>query len=321
MKTHHIILLLLLSACSPENNQNFPKNHTQNHQDITNQACPIASPDELLAQHHCLTQNAESGNPIDQYNLSIYYLNYHTDTKKGIYWLTQSAKQNYPAAQYNLAVEYWKQQNLEQALYWAEKAKQNHFSAADDILGLIYISKKEYTLAKTHLEQAAQSGNSNAMYNLGLLYQNGTGVAKDLETAISWYKQAADKGSIAAYVNLGVIYANEGKQYHPKKAKDYLDVAVSHGDKLGEFALANLILRNKIEGTFAEVESLLHSSANKNCYPAAKILEHIYSNKVSYPKFNIPVDMEKSHYFSQLAQKIDHQTNDKTCNLNQEMTF
>lgn len=203
MKKYYLLLFFLLS-CSTDSEVIFQEKNK-----IVYEACEIGSVDELLNQYDCLIKGAELGNKIDQYNLSIYYLNYHIDGNKGIFWLTKSAEQDYAAAQYNLAVEFWKSKNLEQALYWAEKAKNNHFLAAYDILGLIYISKKEYFLAKMYLEKSAQLGNSNSMYNLGLLYENGTGVTKDLNIAISWYEQAANSGSIIAYVNLGVIYASE----------------------------------------------------------------------------------------------------------------
>ncbi len=316
MKKYYLLFFLLF-ACSTERGQAV----AQNHDDVVNQACSIGSVEEFLAQYQCLQKGAEAGNQIDQYNLSVYYLNYNPDKQKSMFWLTQSAEQGYATAQYNLAVELWKSQNLEQALYWAEKAKQNQFPMADDILGLIYIGKKEYGLARTYLEQSAQLGNGNSMYNLGLLYQNGTGVKQDLETALSWYQKAADNGSVAAYVNLGVLYGKEGKFYSPEKSREYLELAILNHDKLGGFALGNLILRGKIMGDLVEVETLLSQSAHQNCYPAAKLLEQLYAQKVSYPKFSFPINQEKSVYFANLSQKIVDTTGDKRCNMNQEITF
>lgn len=314
MKKYYLLLLFSLFACSSESGQAV----AQNPDDVVNQACSIGSVQEFLAQYQCLQKGAEAGNQIDQYNLSIYYLNYNPDKPKGMFWLTQSAEQGYATAQYNLAVELWKSQNLEQALYWAEKAKQNQFPMADDILGLIYIGKKEYGLAKTYFEQSAQLGNGNSMYNLGLLYQNGTGVKQDLETALAWYQKAADNGSIDAYVNLGVLYGTEGKFYSPEKSMKYLELAISNHHQLSGFALANLILRGKVAGDLAEVETLLSQSAHQNCYPAAKLLAHLYAQKISYPQFSFPINQEKSDYFSNLAQKIVDTTGDKRCNMNTE---
>jgi len=50
--------------------------------------------------------------------------------------------------------------------------------------------------------RAAQHGNTDAKANLGWLYENGWGVERDYDQALSWFRKAADDGS-----------ANAGKQH------------------------------------------------------------------------------------------------------------
>jgi TPR repeat protein len=43
---------------------------------------------------------------------------------------------------------------------------------------------------------------------LGAMYGDGTGVPKDEQQAVFWYRKAADQGDAVAQYNLGVMYAN-----------------------------------------------------------------------------------------------------------------
>ena len=43
-------------------------------------------------------------------------------------------------------------------------------------------------------QKAAEHGNAKASYNLGCLYENGEGVAENLNQAIYWYQKASEQG-------------------------------------------------------------------------------------------------------------------------------
>ena len=45
-------------------------------------------------------------------------------------------------------------------------------------------------------------------FNLGWMYANGSGLLKDDDEAVKWYRKAAEQGSAAAQSNLGLMYAN-----------------------------------------------------------------------------------------------------------------
>ncbi|PIE00676.1 MAG: hypothetical protein CSA81_13570 [Acidobacteria bacterium] len=57
-------------------------------------------------------------------------------------------------------------------------------------------------------EKAAQAGSPEAKCNLGILYENGDGVAQDLDKAREYYDEAARGGAEAAYYNMARLFDN-----------------------------------------------------------------------------------------------------------------
>ena len=82
------------------------------------------------------------------------------------------------------------------------------FSVADYAKGLEAVSKGNFKAAFGEWEPLARKGDSRAQYYLGWLYQNGKGVQKNYDTAVSWYDKAARNGNEQAQYALGWIYAN-----------------------------------------------------------------------------------------------------------------
>ena len=62
--------------------------------------------------------------------------------------------------------------------------------------------------AVKHFRNAAQTGYVPAEATLGLHYQQGLGVAADIDTAIAWYRKAAAHGHEGARQNLKQIEAS-----------------------------------------------------------------------------------------------------------------
>ena len=89
--------------------------------------------------------------------------------------------------------------------------------------------------AASLFQQAADLGHSGAQYYLGMLYEKGTGVPKDLATALKWYRQSATNGYAEASVALGDFY-NNGLDV----PQDYVEafvwygVATAEGHRLAE---------------------------------------------------------------------------------------
>ena len=58
------------------------------------------------------------------------------------------------------------------------------------------------------LRSRAEQGDLKAQFSLGLAYFRGTGVTKDWDQALKWFRPAAEKGNATAQFCVGVIYFN-----------------------------------------------------------------------------------------------------------------
>jgi len=56
--------------------------------------------------------------------------------------------------------------------------------------------------------KAADQGHPNAQFKTGLCYESGIGVPRDFVQAVSWYRKAAAQGDADAQNNLGKCYAD-----------------------------------------------------------------------------------------------------------------
>jgi hypothetical protein len=54
--------------------------------------------------------------------------------------------------------------------------------------------------------QSALQGNSDGQYKLGLMYEEGRGVAQNIQQAMFWYRKAAEQGHAEAQWQLGRIF-------------------------------------------------------------------------------------------------------------------
>lgn len=70
-------------------------------------------------------------------------------------------------------------------------------------LGKYHSSYGRYKESFVWFEKSALQGNDDGQFNLALCYENGRGVAKDVEKAIGWYVKSASQGNGLAAWNLG----------------------------------------------------------------------------------------------------------------------
>ena len=72
------------------------------------------------------------------------------------------------------------------------------------------------------LYHRAEQGDADAQCNLGVCYQYGTGVEKDEQKAVEWYKKAAEQRYANAQYSLGVCYNNgTGVEKDEQKAVEW----------------------------------------------------------------------------------------------------
>jgi hypothetical protein len=128
------------------------------------------------------------------------------------------------------------------------------------------------TSAVAKLRQAADAGDVGAMRKLGVLYEEGEGVAKDLNEAARWYRKAADAGDATAMRNLGVIYSKgEGVAKDLSEAARWYRKAADAGNaeamfnlgldySKGEGVASRLLPGSKVQMFFSVTQNSLSPS-------------------------------------------------------------
>ncbi len=97
---------------------------------------------------------------------------------------------------------------------------------------------KEYQDAAQWLRPWAEKGQVEAQYRLGTLYENGQGIAKNLEEAKKWFRNAAAQGHVRARRRLEALEGKPARDSSETVAiKWYLDLA-EQGDPEAQYNLA-----------------------------------------------------------------------------------
>lgn len=224
---------------------------------------------------------AEQSLPKAQCFLGIMYLEakgVNKDLKEAEKWLKLAANQGYNIAQLKLGLMYLHETeeigSSTRAAYWIHKAaKQPGLAEAQLHLASLYRHGQgvvqNFITAKKWLIKAANAGLTEAQYDLGLLYVQ----AKNINTALSWFKLAANQHEKAAdYIKNHIIeLINQSSNYdeatkHYKAAKQYniasilndiieawykksleyniLDPSIKYLNKTGDNIIKQFILKN-----------------------------------------------------------------------------
>lgn len=98
-----------------------------------------------------------------------------------------------------------------------------------------------YREARTVWETLAEVGNGDALFNLGVLAEDGLGETRDMVKAEALYVSASVAGNFKSQYRLGVLYfAGQLLPADADKARLYLTLAATHGDKDAKDMLAQL---------------------------------------------------------------------------------
>ncbi len=80
------------------------------------------------------------------------------------------------------------------------------------------------------VKQLAEKGNAEAQLKLAKMYQEGKGVAQNLQEAFNWARKAAEQGLAQAQLLLGQMYASgKGVAKDVKEATKWLQKAADQG--------------------------------------------------------------------------------------------
>ncbi|MCT7377853.1 tetratricopeptide repeat protein [Chelativorans salis] len=107
--------------------------------------------------------------------------------------------------------------------------------------GIAALTAQNYDVALQILKPLAEADNAEAAFWLGDVYEEGLGVPKDVDTALTWYTKAAEGGWTAADSRLGQLYFNGTETLQDfAKAHKWLERAAHEGDSTAQQNLGEL---------------------------------------------------------------------------------
>jgi len=130
------------------------------------------------------------------------------DMAEAVKWCRLAAEQGDVPSQFMLGMFYAEgagvPQDEAEAMKWFHLAAAQGFELAINVLKRMEPPTEETELDK--IRKAAEQGDAVAQNNLGVCYEQGNGVAQDIDEAVKWYRKAAEQGLAEAQNNLGVCY-------------------------------------------------------------------------------------------------------------------
>lgn len=146
---------------------------------------------QLLSQHY--SGAAQRGDAEAQFIMGC--IQSQNDTENRIRWFLPAAKQGHIEAQYRLGQAYVKDRDYEEAKKWLLWAAEKGHTNAQYELGRHDVSL-DLTAEQgaEWIYKAAIKGHVEAQLSLGHIYFFGSGVTKDVNEAVKWYRKAAEQG-------------------------------------------------------------------------------------------------------------------------------
>jgi hypothetical protein len=205
---------------------------------------------------------ADQGHAIAQNNIGYMHRNGQgvpASDAEAAAWFRKSAEAGYDLGQVNYA-DLLEQglgvpRDVAAALDWYRKAAAQGNQIAKDAVArleaasgaavtgnpLEAFNAGDYALAAKLWRSLADLGDAEAQFSLGYLYEQGLGVAKDVDQAVLLYRRAAEQGHKIAQNNLGVLYESGGAvpQDHAEAAHWYR-MAAERGYALAQRNLAQM---------------------------------------------------------------------------------
>jgi TPR repeat protein len=166
-----------------------------------------------LAFECCLTRQADEDVEL-WCDLGDMYKNGHgvaQDPEQAEVWFRKAAETGDTRGQWSLGLSQYNCDNGEGqknalAFDWMRRAAAQGDAFLQSWLGEFYEMNARDEDAVYWYSQSALQGNSDGQYKLGLMYEEGRGVAQNLQQAMFWYRKAAEQGHAEAQWQLGRIF-------------------------------------------------------------------------------------------------------------------
>jgi len=148
------------------------------------------------------------------------------------------------------------------ALFTASLAQANTLEEAKQKL-----AEKDFAAAHAIYLSLANQNDAKAYYNLGLMYQDGDGVAKNLDEAVKWYTKSAELGYKEAQYTLGaLVFQRQIQTISYPQAVTYYEQAAKQGHVKSQLNLGMLYFRGDVtpQDLPAAVQWLSLAASNNN---------------------------------------------------------
>lgn len=157
-----------------------------------------------------------------------------------------------------------------------------------------------YSEAFSWNKKGAILGDGSSQNSLGRCYEDGKGVAKDIDQAVKWYVKSADNNCPLGITSLADCYAEgKGVKLDEQKAKDLYYKSINLGEFRAKGGLARLLLIEECdkinagkETDFSEVLKLARDAAEMNerrglttlgvCYHSAYGVPQDYAKAIQF---------------------------------------
>ncbi len=124
------------------------------------------------------------------------------------------------------------------------------------------------------LQKDAAAGDAYAQLNLGAAYDNGIGVARDIEQALLWYEKAAEQGVAEAQFNLAHLLVAE--ELSAAVAAQWMLKAAEQGMSDAEYLMGVIYAEGiGVEMDRAEARRWLQQAVQKGNLEAQRFLKEM----------------------------------------------
>lgn len=127
--------------------------------------------------------------------------------------------------------------------------------------------QKDYAAAHAIYLSLANQNDAKACYNLGLMYQDGDGVAKNMDEAVKWYTKSAElEYKEAQYTLASLVFQRQIQSISYPQAVTYYEQAAKQGHVKSQLNLGMLYLRGDViaQDMPAAVQWLNLAASNNN---------------------------------------------------------
>lgn len=171
----------------------------------------------------------------------------------------------------------------DEMIKWLTLAALNNHAESQYSLGMIYLTAGTYKcheMAAHWFLMASKQGNTDAYYELGLLYDQGQGVFKNFDNAVTCMKIAAEKGHAGAQYKLGCYHLlGVGVNLDLKEALRLLNLSANQDHVEAHYNLGH---HHYQQNDFKQALKWWIPIANKGHQKAQYNLGVLYNNQKNY---------------------------------------